>query len=628
MAVGEQRKAAKRLQPEGLRGLAPSRSHVQEEKGENLRLSGGKAKKQKLSSGMAEPGERLFSSPDDERAIGVNVKKKHDGARDVGKPGGARANPDGMRGEDKRGKGRQKHDGARDDEKQEKARKHQDAARDDEKREKARKHQDAARDDGKQGKARKHQDAARDDEKQGRASREAGYGARGEANAVGNGEGDGPCIKRESSALAKKGTKPEQATAGFVRGSSPQVQVAELAVPVGHGQDASVGDRADQSALSGRIAQRTSTMKKGGAKGRDPHVGGEDGARGMEPHRQVDRNSQPRKLDRSARKRQRLAQQGPSLAGAGGTLATPGSSVPPSHASQVQGASSFATGAGQAPAAGSLGYPGSEPSGTQGQGMRPRLDKASEQAVHNSKLARRLIVLQRHVNSTSCTRDAPPICDRTVSGTARSADVQSAGKGGAGDLGDHGDPGDTSAGVGKGPDGGEGAGTLVRPWASAGVDNRGAKSGSRQFKGAHEGVTTTDRVISHVGSGEAWKQSHGSRGAGQSGRAAGKNGGGAGGISGAAGKNGGGGAGGIGGGAELAGRLSEKLQGSFFRYLNEQLYTTDGASAYRLLQDQPHLFEEYHKVTAFFYYFGNPPPRFPPLPLSLLLLSRSHILFT
>eukprot|EP00884_Botryococcus_braunii_P013635 jgi/Botrbrau1/22272/Bobra.0138s0029.2 len=48
-------------------------------------------------------------------------------------------------------------------------------------------------------------------------------------------------------------------------------------------------------------------------------------------------------------------------------------------------------------------------------------------------------------------------------------------------------------------------------------------------------------------------------------------------------------------GPGLAGQLSRKLQGSFFRYLNEQLYTTDGASAYRLMQEQPQLFEEYHK---------------------------------
>jgi Hypothetical methyltransferase len=48
--------------------------------------------------------------------------------------------------------------------------------------------------------------------------------------------------------------------------------------------------------------------------------------------------------------------------------------------------------------------------------------------------------------------------------------------------------------------------------------------------------------------------------------------------------------------AGLAGQFSRKLQGSYFRYLNEQLYTTDGASAYRLMQEQPRLFEEYHQV--------------------------------
>jgi hypothetical protein len=61
----------------------------------------------------------------------------------------------------------------------------------------------------------------------------------------------------------------------------------------------------------------------------------------------------------------------------------------------------------------------------------------------------------------------------------------------------------------------------------------------------------------------------------------------------------GGRAGAVSDGSGLAGRLSRKLQGSFFRYLNEQLYTTDGASAYRLMQEQPQLFEEYHKVIAF-----------------------------
>lgn len=42
-------------------------------------------------------------------------------------------------------------------------------------------------------------------------------------------------------------------------------------------------------------------------------------------------------------------------------------------------------------------------------------------------------------------------------------------------------------------------------------------------------------------------------------------------------------------------KMAEKLHGGRFRFINEQLYTSDGRSAFRLFQKEPHLFDEYHR---------------------------------
>ncbi|ORZ30765.1 methyltransferase-domain-containing protein [Catenaria anguillulae PL171] len=41
--------------------------------------------------------------------------------------------------------------------------------------------------------------------------------------------------------------------------------------------------------------------------------------------------------------------------------------------------------------------------------------------------------------------------------------------------------------------------------------------------------------------------------------------------------------------------MQRKLEGAQFRWLNEQLYTIDGKAALELMQQQPHLFDLYHR---------------------------------
>ena len=43
-------------------------------------------------------------------------------------------------------------------------------------------------------------------------------------------------------------------------------------------------------------------------------------------------------------------------------------------------------------------------------------------------------------------------------------------------------------------------------------------------------------------------------------------------------------------------QMRAKLSGGRFRWLNEQLYTCPGDEALVLMQEQPHLFKEYHEV--------------------------------
>ncbi|KGK35934.1 hypothetical protein JL09_g4916, partial [Pichia kudriavzevii] len=45
-------------------------------------------------------------------------------------------------------------------------------------------------------------------------------------------------------------------------------------------------------------------------------------------------------------------------------------------------------------------------------------------------------------------------------------------------------------------------------------------------------------------------------------------------------------------------KMLNKLSGSRFRWINEQLYTTDSKSALEMIQRQPELYEEYHKGFA------------------------------
>ena len=48
---------------------------------------------------------------------------------------------------------------------------------------------------------------------------------------------------------------------------------------------------------------------------------------------------------------------------------------------------------------------------------------------------------------------------------------------------------------------------------------------------------------------------------------------------------------------DLLGRMRAKLAGSQFRWLNEQLYTCPGSQAFELMQEQPHLFAQYHEAS-------------------------------
>ena len=45
----------------------------------------------------------------------------------------------------------------------------------------------------------------------------------------------------------------------------------------------------------------------------------------------------------------------------------------------------------------------------------------------------------------------------------------------------------------------------------------------------------------------------------------------------------------------LLDQMRQKLQGGQFRWLNEQLYTTEGSHALQLMGKQPELYEQYHQ---------------------------------
>lgn len=49
-------------------------------------------------------------------------------------------------------------------------------------------------------------------------------------------------------------------------------------------------------------------------------------------------------------------------------------------------------------------------------------------------------------------------------------------------------------------------------------------------------------------------------------------------------------------GGGLMDSMRAKLQGGRFRWLNEQLYTAPGDSAFQLMQADPALFDQYHEV--------------------------------
>ncbi|OMJ09873.1 25S rRNA-methyltransferase [Smittium culicis] len=42
-------------------------------------------------------------------------------------------------------------------------------------------------------------------------------------------------------------------------------------------------------------------------------------------------------------------------------------------------------------------------------------------------------------------------------------------------------------------------------------------------------------------------------------------------------------------------KMKSKLEGARFRWINEKLYTTKGQDAYKLMQNDPEIFEDYHK---------------------------------
>jgi len=47
--------------------------------------------------------------------------------------------------------------------------------------------------------------------------------------------------------------------------------------------------------------------------------------------------------------------------------------------------------------------------------------------------------------------------------------------------------------------------------------------------------------------------------------------------------------------SSLQSKMQDKLEGAQFRWINEQLYTIDGKEALRIFQENPELFEVYHK---------------------------------
>lgn len=49
------------------------------------------------------------------------------------------------------------------------------------------------------------------------------------------------------------------------------------------------------------------------------------------------------------------------------------------------------------------------------------------------------------------------------------------------------------------------------------------------------------------------------------------------------------------GGGSLLAQMRARLQGGRFRWLNEALYTSDGATALGMVQREPQLMEQYHE---------------------------------
>lgn len=48
-------------------------------------------------------------------------------------------------------------------------------------------------------------------------------------------------------------------------------------------------------------------------------------------------------------------------------------------------------------------------------------------------------------------------------------------------------------------------------------------------------------------------------------------------------------------GSGILAKFRQKLQGGQFRWLNEQLYTSEGDQALKLMQDKPELYQHYHQ---------------------------------
>ena len=50
-----------------------------------------------------------------------------------------------------------------------------------------------------------------------------------------------------------------------------------------------------------------------------------------------------------------------------------------------------------------------------------------------------------------------------------------------------------------------------------------------------------------------------------------------------------------GGGGSLLDQMRQRLQGGRFRWLNEELYTSDGQRALQMMQGEPQLMQQYHE---------------------------------